>query len=350
MRWALVVMLVTAAFASDPAKRHTIDLKPFGYEPTRNEDLRPREFVNEVEWMPDGSLVVAFRSASLVAGARKGVRDLQPTEMVRVDADSGKLLARTNVFVSRNTTYLHPSPVGVLAVEGAMLVEYSPDLKPERRYSLTENVAGVDLWPETGTAVVYSKSAEPEVSAAVLDLRTQSVRADYKVKHGARIAPLRDGYAVTAHDKDGRRVVRIVGERKITDVGLPMLPCPTHIATVAADAAVAVTCFEWTLFDGSGRVIANHRLGSNEDSPYLFASGGRFGMATYMGFAGYPKDEQRIFAKAMRVTVYEVATGQKMFATDVSPMPKLGGSCALSQDGRRLAILKDGEVEIIDLP
>src|SRR5947209_5941064 len=350
MRWLPWLLMLTCAASAHAQKRHRIDLTQYGFKPTQNREYIPREFLNEIEFLPDGSLVVAFRSPSLVSEAvPKSVRNLQPTEMLRLDADSGKLLATTRRFVSRGLPYLSPSPVGVMVVEGGVLVEYSPDLKVERRFTLTPNIGGLALVPERDAMVVYEKSVDLQQRVQVLNMSTQSVEDTYTLQHGTRIAPLKGGFVMTAHDAKGNRVARIYTALGTKDIILPMLPCLTHIATVSSTAAVAMTCSEWILFDVSGNVLSKHRFSSDEDSPYVFAGKGRFAISTYLGFAGYPRDEQREHAKAMRVAVFDLATGGKLFSTDVNPLPKLGGSCALSRDGKRLAILEDGFVEVIDL-
>src|SRR5438270_13389670 len=122
LRWLLMLICAASGHAQ---KRHRVDLTQYGFKPTQNREYVPREFLNEIEFLPDGSLVVAFRSPSLVSGAvPKSVRNLQPTEMLRVDADTGKLLATTRLFVSRGVPYLSASPVGGMVSDAGVLDEH----------------------------------------------------------------------------------------------------------------------------------------------------------------------------------------------------------------------------------
>src|SRR5947209_18857493 len=102
MRWLPWLLMLTCAASAHAQKRHRIDLTQYGFKPTQNREYIPREFLNEIEFLPDGSLGVAFRSPSLVSGAvRKSVRNWRPTEMLRGDAEPGRWLPTRTRLVSR---------------------------------------------------------------------------------------------------------------------------------------------------------------------------------------------------------------------------------------------------------
>ena len=50
------------------------------------------------------------------------------------------------------------------------------------------------------------------------------------------------------------------------------------------------------------------------------------------------------------VTVLDAATGKEFLRTQASPIYDAGGNVALSPSGRRVAILREGEIQIFDLP
>jgi hypothetical protein len=76
----------------------------------------------------------------------------------------------------------------------------------------------------------------------------------------------------------------------------------------------------------------------------------RFGYASLLGFSGYPADEQREHASGYRLSVIDVGQKRKVFSQKITPLPKLGGAFAISSDGKHVAALEDGAVEIFDVP
>ena len=347
----LLLLLLVLALTLEAQR--TIDLKPYGFRGTSNRDFVPREFANEVAYLPDGSLVVAFRSHALVSGRMPArVRHMQPTEMIRVDSH-GTLLARTRAFVSPDVPFLAAAPEGVAVIEGDALVLYTAELKEDKRFEFTREMYQAELIPEVGAFVIYERLKDGKAEASVLDLRTLTVRSRYTVPFSSHLAPLGEGYAVVGHDIHENRVVKIFtgdgGRAEGKHVLLPMLPCRTMLKTISAHDIIATTCGEWMVFDENGSVKLKGHLRADEDSPTITAAGARLTLTTFVGFAGYPRDEQREHADKLRVAVYDISSGGKLFFRDL-PMPRLGGSVALRRDGKEVAVLKDGEVELINLP
>jgi hypothetical protein len=330
----------------------TFDLRPYGFTPTHNEDYRPQGDSSQVQYLPDGSLLIAFHSQVMIAGAGNPiVRALQPVDLLRLDSQTGKLLAHVRTLVSRDVRYLWPTGHGFLLFAGNKLYTYSNDLKLEREYRIPDGVAAIGVAPALNALAVYLRSSELDEEVKILDLSSFGVRESYNIVNGSHPVFLREGYAVVAHDRQGNRLLKLNHGGLIRRLELPQLPCRSELQEVSAEAVVAFTCERFSVFTRDGVKVLEGRLSGDEDEPQLFtaAHAPRFGMASIAGFAGHPLDQQRIHGKEFHVSIYDLEKKQKIFSRKVSPLPKIGGSFALSPDGHHLAILKDGELEQVTL-
>ena len=346
LRMVIWIVLVPVA----PAQ--TFDLRPYGFTPTHNEDYRPQEDSSLVLYLPDGSLLVAFHSQVMIAGAHNSiVRALQPVDLLRLDPQTGKLLAHVRTLVSRDVRYLWPTEHGFLLFTGNHLSTYGNDLKLEREYQIPDGVAAIGVAPALNALAVYLRSSDLDERVKILDLSSFEVRESYTVVNGSHPAFLREGYAVIAHDRQGNRLLNLNRGGLIRRLALPQLPCRSQLQEVSAEAVAAFTCDQFSVFTRDGAKVLEGRLSGDEDEPQVFsaAHAPRFGLASIAGFAGHPLDQQRIHGKEFHISIYDLEKKQKIFSRKVSPLPKIGGSFALSPDGHRLAILKDGEVEQITL-
>jgi WD40 repeat protein len=59
----------------------------------------------------------------------------------------------------------------------------------------------------------------------------------------------------------------------------------------------------------------------------------------------YPED-----VTAQMVGVYDTESGKLLLVRDVSPVLTAGQNVALSPDGKRFAVLRNGAIEVYDLP
>lgn len=350
MRWlSIFALLLTSAAAS----AQTFDLQPYGFKPTRNEDYRPHWGSSEVHYLADGSLLVAFHSQVMITGARDPVsRELEPVDLLHLDAHSGKVLAHSRELVSPYFQYLWPRESGFLLFSGEQLRILNDNLKLERDFKIPDGVSAIGVAPVINALTVYLRSEEQTQEVRILDLSSFKERESYQVVNGSTPIFLRGGYAAVAHDLRGNRILKLVHGGLTQRIKLPQLPCRSRVEAVSAEAEAVFTCGRFTVFGQDGGQILEGHIGGDEGDPIVIraARAPRFALVSIAGFSGYPQDEQRIFGRAFHVTIYDLRQGKKIFSLKVSPMPKIGGAFALSPDGKHLAILKDGAVEQVEVP
>jgi hypothetical protein len=331
----------------------TFDLRPYGFLPTRNEDYKPREYTGIVQYLADGSLVVSFHlQGVLVASPRGPERNLEPVEIVRLDSRTGRLLARTRAMASIGIPYLWPKGDGLLLVAGPWLLELGPDLKKRTEMRIGPNVDTISLVPALQALAIYPKSTEAITTVELMDWNTRQPISLWEMPFGVHAAFFRDGYVAVAHDKEGQRYLRVVHGNDQFQAKVPELPCRTKLLELKSDAALALTCEQFEVVNEEGRIVMEGSLGQGDEAPVVFTASAapRFGIATIEGFPSFARDEQRIHGKQFRIAVYDLEKRAKIFSYKVDPLPKLGGAFALSPDGRRMALLEDGQVRQIDLP
>lgn len=355
MRWWLTVVLLLshAAVWAQATASHTIDLQPYGFRPTRNEDYRPHWGSSEVHYLADGSLLISFHSRVMIAGAHDPIsRLLQPIELLHVDAKTGKVLAHTREMASAYVQDLWPRKNGFLLFAGDQLRIFDNDLKLERGFRVPDGVTAVGVAPTANALAVFLRSEEQTQEVHMLDLSSFAERESYAIVNGSNPVFMRNGYAVVAHDRGGNRELKLVNGGLVKRIALPRLPCRSLLEAVSPEAVAVSTCDQFTVFGEDGNKILDWRLGGDEGDGIMFlaAQAPRFGVATIAGFSGYPRDQQRVYGKAFHISIYDLKQGKKIFSIKVSPMPKIGGAFALSPDGKHLAILKDGAVEQVEIP
>ncbi len=354
--WLTLLVLISTTPAASPKTNQqstqTFDLRPYGFVPTRNEDYAPRDYSSLVQYLSDGSIVIAFHSQALVGGARDPEeRNLQPMDLLRIDSRSGQLLARAQVLVTPHVAFMWPTNNGILLFSGNSLSFLDPALKPVRRVKLPAGVTAVGMVPSLNEIAAFVQATDFTQTVKMIDLATLEVRESYEVVSGSHPAFLQEGFVVVVHDKEGNRLLRVRDRSNEHMIALPQLPCASRAVDISPVAALVITCGHYTAVNAQGAKLVEGDLSIDEDQPQVFSASKapRFGLASIAGFAGYPRFEQRRYGREYHVVIFDLVRGKKIFSLKVKPMPKLGGAFALSPDGRKLAILKDGLLEQVPI-
>jgi hypothetical protein len=332
------------------ALAQAIDLRPYGFLPTHNEQYLPREFSSIVQYLNDGSLLVSFRTTQVVQARNPYERSQQPIKLLHLDS-SGKLLGEMETLVNRDVPYLWPTKDGFLLISSPGLIFYSADLKRVREYVLSAEVTAIGIVPTLDTIVEFLRTTEPLVPVRHVDMETSQLRGESRTLAGLHPAWMRDAYAIVAHSKkDGQRIIRVHSAAGDREIPLPQLPCRSKLAEVSPSAVMALTCEHLDVVDDRGEKMFSAKVQDGAGQVFISRGGQRFGYAVITGSGMFVADEQRKHGTEYRVTIFDLDKKSKVFSIKVAPAPKLGGAFALSPDGRHLAILKDGELEQIAVP
>jgi hypothetical protein len=332
------------------AQSRRIDLTPYGFRPTSNESYKPHAYSSYVYFLSDQSLLISFRIPDLVKNTKRKLgRDLGKVRIVHLDG-TGRKLGSVDMLVSRYVPYLWPTRDGFAVVSGDLIL-FSPEMRELRRLSPAPKTEAIRIVPTLNAMAVFEKPQGMKQEVALIDMSTLQPTKTYEVDAGMLPAFTQDGYAVLGHNGD-QLVVRMMRGEHRTEISLPPLPCRPRLTEATADAVVAGVCERYVVAKVDGGILMNGQLQSDEGDTQVFNAFGanRFGYASLLGFSGYPVDEQREHASGYRLSVIDVGQKRKVFSQKITPLPKLGGAFAISSDGKHVAALEDGAVEIFDVP
>lgn len=347
-----LLLLATSAVAQVAG----IDLKPYGFLPTKNVAYLPEFNSSAVTYLTDGSLVVGFRLAGQMMDKTSGAqRERMPVRLLRFDARTGKLLARTDTTVEHGVAFLLGAPENNVLLPGmGTFVLLNAALRETGRFDLPADTDGVDVAVGAGSFAVGVKRGANEHIQVVTLPRFQSSK-EFEIEDGAPMALLSDGWASLREDgKDDFKLVftRNGSEKqRITQLPMRAFDCHPTMGKVPGNAVLLNACDRFWVYDEN----ANPMLEANlrfDDTVVAIASSSaaeRFALIMIEGYSRADLVKQRIFGESFRVTVYDLKKGAEVRTIKVKPMPKLGGAFALSPDGKTLALLKDGAVEQVAL-
>jgi hypothetical protein len=368
------------ALLPSPQPAIRIEVAPLGYVPPGSFYLTYRLSSAALGFLDDDHLLFTFRVGGLLKRLPSDQVDDDDQEIraVVLDLHTGKVVKQTEWREHDRLAYLWPYQDGRFLVrirDSLFLTDASLELRPF--LTLPAGLRDVEVSPDRKLTVVETnepQNAQPAigdtsalgtgspVKVTILRSGTNVELAESHARGAIQVPVLGEGLLDTLEGKKlGTWVVRWVpfhGEPRIlTEVKTSCRPTPDAIS---ASVALIFGCY----LDGDDHLVAavsddgKQLWQTRWENKYVWGwfapaeNGSRFvfeSLAVNRPISAfdalYPEDIQTQLAG-----VYDTESGKLVMVRNASPVLTAGQNAALSADGMRFAILRDGAVEIYDLP
>ena len=388
-----LVLACWPAWAAKPPEPRRIPLAPLGFENVSKRFLAEGSSLLTVHFTDDSHVLVSFavhRLLPRLASCPPGDQD-HMIAAVLVDLRTSAVVARTEWRVHDHGQYLWSLGHGIFLLRsGDRLSTFAPVFNLEHGQPfLTRSLLATDrairalvlshdrglLTLETTERVSPDdKTPAEQRSARPMQLNFLRVQlpasGSYSVRllaagvaraHTGVVLPNDSTGYVSAVDQGGGRWAFDFHEYsgKTHELALFDSSCAPLATLVSPSEFVALACHGGT----DRQLLAAFNLAGDEMwqqqfyRTYAFPvfayaeSVGRFAlsrMITNISTAAASLGPEQIDAQT--ITVYQIDSGKQLLNVDVTPVAKSGGNFALSEDGLRLAVLRDGVLEIYPLP
>ncbi|MGC2163337.1 MAG: hypothetical protein WA634_15625 [Silvibacterium sp.] len=303
---------------------------------------------------------------------------------------NGKILQQADWRMHDRGRYLWALKNGEFLVRernSIFLTDESLELRPYLTFDT--DLQAVEISPERGLMLVEVKKllppaqdkAEGDSGAMVPSLlgpqemngtRTEilmlrpgetTVLANGMVRDPLQVPLLDDGYVNVIEGKTAKQWVikEDLIDKTMHEIGEVRSACTPQMVTLSEDAVLADNC---PVNGGDGTAVTVLSLSGNVlwrdlwQAKYIWPSfdyavnGSRFAYESVeanrqVGLLDSLGDTDVV---AQPVGVFDTETGKLVLVKDASPILSEGQNFALSADGRRFAILRDGAIEVYDLP
>jgi len=365
-----------------------IEVTALGYVPPSRAYLSYRYSTATLDFIDNNRLLFTFRDAGLM---HRVPNDPSADEDQVIDADvldiaNGKVIEKSQWRMHDRSQYLWPLRDGQFIIRqrnSLYLTDSHLELKPYIQFDAP--LQAVQVAPDRNLLVleVQKLSApDPEtaslagadsffgpaprrkrVAVMILHPGERSILAQSEARTSVDLPLVDNGFLNLIEGRDPTKWV-IQREKFQSDtqtVGEFSSSCPPTLITVSHDVALAVGC---PPKGGSDRLVNAISLTGQvlwQDhwkQRYIWPTfdyaedGSRFAFGSLelnrdVGFMdAFGQDD----VVAQMVGVFDTHTGKMLLAKDASPVLSAGHNYALSRDGRRFAILREGAIEIYDLP
>jgi hypothetical protein len=367
---------------ADPGPQPTtrIDVAPLGYAPPSAFYLTYRLTSASLSFIDDDHLLFSFRVGGLLKrlpSDRDGDDDQQIRVMV-LDAHTGDVLRQTEWRMHDRSQYLWPFPDGKFLVrvrDSLFLMDDSLVLKPylsfdsalrEIRVSPDRRMLVVERDDPPKLALPSADPQEPEtrnpVKVEVLTSGSTSATVLKETQSPVNVPLVADGILDTV---EGNQLAAYA-VREVPFAGTPKIlaqvrsTCQPTLDPVSAHVALVVGCYQAA---DDHPVVAINTDGKELwreqwDNKYVWEwftsaqNGSRFAYESIQvarPISVFDElDESDISAQL--VGVYDTESGKLVMVRNTSPVLTAGQNVSLSPDGQRFAVLRNGAIEIYDLP
>lgn len=365
---------------AQPAPSQRIEVAPLGYVAPGAFYLTYRLSSTTLNFIDDDHLLFTFRVGGLlrrVPSDQPDDDDQQIRAMV-LDVETGKEIRQTEWRMHDRTQYLWPFPDGKFVVrvrdtlyltdESLNLTPYLSfdstlreiQVSPDRRMLLIErdDPEQSRRTPSLGDPGSPRSAVKVELVAAGSRKATILTEADNAVKVpmiGDGVVDVKEGgqmgtYAVRAIPFSGKP--RILAQVKSN--------CQPSVEPVSATVALVVGCY----LEGEDRPIDAISTDGRElwrdrwENKYIWGwftfaqNGSRFAYESVEvthPVSAFDALDQTDMAGQF-VGVYDTESGKLVLVRDTSPILTAGQNVALSPDGMHFAVLRNGAIEVYDLP
>ena len=367
-----------------PAPAVRIPVAPLGYVAPNPAYLRLRFSFNSLDFIDPDHLLFTFRKMGLLTrtpGDDAGDND-QEIQAVVLDIRTGKVQRKADWRMHDRQRYLWALRNGEFLVRvrnSLFLTDRSLELRPYldfnsdvdaveispgRRLMLIEVRKLLGVKPDAEKPSLFSDSDAGRSRTEILLLKPgekevlgigQSLNPGYVPLLGDGILSVDEGkkpkqWAVMKISLDKTR--KIIGEVKSECA--PQLRTLSDGVVLAQDCPVHGGGTDVSVLSVQGGVLWQDHWQSKYIWPQFESSedGSRFAyesleMNREIGSVDYFGEEDVL---SQPVGVFDTKTGRLVLVENASPILSAGQNFALSADGRRLAILRNGAIEIYDLP
>lgn len=368
-----------------PAPAERIPVAPLGYVAPNSAYLRLRFSFNSLDFIDPDHLLFTFHKMGLLSrlpGDRADDND-QVIEAVVLDIKTGKVLRKAEWRMHDRQRYLWALRDGEFLVRvrnSLFLTDQSLELRPYLEFN--SDIQAVQVSPARGLLLIEVKKllgAKPNTETPSLFSDSDAQRSRTEIlllKPGERKVlgageSLNPGYVPLLEDgilsvDEGKKtkqwvVMKISLDKTRKIIGEVTSECDPQTVTLSDDVALTQNCPER---GGSGTDVSALSMQGGVlwqdhwDSKYIWPhfesseDGSRFAyesleMNRDIGSMDYFGEDD---VQSQPVGVFDTRTGRLALVEDASPILSAGQNFALSADGRRFAILRNGAIEVYNLP
>jgi hypothetical protein len=367
-----------------PAPQARIPVAPLGYVPPSPFYLTARLSSISIEFIDDTHLLFTFRLPALM----KRLPDDPPTDedqIVRalvLDLPSGKVSSSTDWRMHDRSRYLWRLGNGRFLVRQRSEL-YTTDQTLQFHPFLTSDapLASVQISPDRHWIVIEAEGKkqdrqafasassafgdalpnDPPVQIFILNAEDRSVVARARTLNAIEVPMMGDGRLQAIEGNHNKWIIRYLpfkGEgRELTEIESS---CHPTEEPVSHDVALVFTCLRSgndhlvSAINLEGKLLWQQRWESRYIWPtfQLAQNGSRFAYSSLeVSHSVGPMDpiDQDSIERQM-VGVFDTHSGQLLLAKNATPVLSAGQNYALSPDGSRFAILREGAIEVYALP
>jgi hypothetical protein len=362
-----------------------IPVEPLGYVAASSFYLTSRLSSTSLDFIDKDHLLFTFRVPGLMKRLPDQRRDDedQTIRAVVLELPGGNVVAKTEWRMHDRSRYLWRLGEGRFLVRqrsNLFLTDTSLELKPYINSDTA--LQSVQLSPDRKLLVVESESKKenrPAVASAVPTLGddpapepkpvqiyilrsdTRSVIARSETLNAVEIPMMAEGHLQATPGRENRWLIRYLPfhgeERTLTEV---QSYCHPAQETVSNDVTLVMTCprssndHQVFAINLDGKTLWQQRWESRYIWPtfQLTQDGSRFAYSSLQvsHSVGIMDQIDETSIVHQMVGVFDTKTGQLRLAKNATPMLSAGQNYTLSPDGLRFAILREGAIEIYDLP
>lgn len=389
-----VCLLAVSALARAPEKMKVIPLADLGQQSAGGRPPTPGNTVATVHFAGEHHMLVTFPVRRLM----KRLPDTQPgdddrmIEAVLVDIPSGKVAARTTWRVHDSSQYLWDLGHGRFLLRNrSHLVTVAPlenlsrpePFEEHKLLSFDDRIVGIIVSAETDLLTVETTSQPlpdgihpvPKFEGAdviISFFRLHEAPGSVVASHAGSVrsaVPLAlpvtaDGYLdISAESKTRWLFDYLPHEGKKVELSPYDTTCFPRAIFVSRTEFVAFGCrgsvdkVEIGGFNMKAEELWEQSLTEAFAFPsFSFApASGRFALgralsSVTMGMLPQDQDPMGDQLTGQDIQVYQASTGKAVFHTVVVPAQRIGQNFSLSADGMQIAVIRDGVIEIYQLP
>jgi len=371
-----------------PPPNIRIEIAPLGYVPPSRAYLSYRYSTATLDFIDNDHLLFTFRDAGLmhrVPGDPKEDED-QVIRADVLDIPSGKVVEQTDWRMHDRSQYLWPLRDGQFIVRqrnSLYLTDSHLELRPYIQFDTP--LQAVQIAPDRKLMVLEVQKLLPpdpdpasltgsdsffgpaprrkRVALLVLHPGEHTVLAQSEMRTSVDLPLVENGFLNLLSGKDPSKWViqREVFHRDPQIVTEFKSSCAPTLITVSNEVALAVGCppkggsdHMVSAISLTGQVLWQDRWKQRYIWPtFDYAEDGSrfaFGSLEINRDVGFMEAFGQDDVVAQMVGVFDTHSGKLQLAKDASPVLSAGHNYALSRDGRRFAILREGAIEIYDLP
>jgi hypothetical protein len=370
---------------AEPEER--IPVSPMGYRPPGPLYMLSGKAFTSLDFIDDHHLLFTFRLPRLMRREENPGRfdNDQMIQALTLELPEGKVQASSEWRMHDRSRYLWPLGGGRFLVRQANTFSLTDEsLKLHPYIDVATPVLQTEVSPDGRILVVehqYERHAPEEHSKleaqarqygepppnedtqiTVLNIASRQVLAALKTESPIHVPITSTGYVGVAKDKgEDQFLIRFVpfaGESLV--LGRVASTCTPHEEFLSPQALMIESCGPrspdvyldaWTT---EGKKLWNGQREGHLVWPNFAYSrtSGRFAVSLlrvnhYIDLVDSLNDED---VREQRVQVFDSATGALLMETTASPILTAGQNFALSEDGERLAVLREGAIEIYKVP